>query len=143
MVAEDIADDELAAGLSRDGNDALGIGDGLGQRLLDKDIGAGLHGLNRIVGMGIRPGADGNHIGLERCQRLVVVGEAAGTGQCLRQSALGDVALADADDIEAVDARIGERVAQPHIAEPDGQDPLLRHLLLPSPLLPRHRSTSR
>ena len=89
MVAEDVADNELTAGLARRGDDALGFGDGPGERLLDEDMGAGVHRLDGIVGMGVGPGADGDYVRLEGGERFLVIGEAPGSGQCLWQRALG------------------------------------------------------
>ena len=52
-MAQDVADDELAAGAPRRRDDALGVLDGLGERLLDEDMRAGLHGADGVVGMGV------------------------------------------------------------------------------------------
>ena len=48
----------------------------------------------------------------------------------LRQIALVDAALADADDFEAGNARVGERMAHAHVAEPDDQHLLSAMLYL-------------
>ena len=70
MVAQDVADDDLAAGLARLRRDALGVGDGGGERLLDEDMGAGLHRCDGIVGVAVGVGGDRDEVGLQAGQRL-------------------------------------------------------------------------
>ena len=65
VVAQDVADDDLAAGLARLGGDALGVGGGGGERLLDEDVGAGLHRGDREVGVAVGIGGDRDEVGLQ------------------------------------------------------------------------------
>src|SRR5581483_2713924 len=122
MMAEDVADDDLLLQALRRRDDALGIGDRLGERLLDEDMRPRLHRLHRIVGMGVGPGIDRDHVGFDRGERVLEAGELRSRGEDRRELTPVDVALAEPGDLESVDPRVGERMAHAHVAEPDHQN---------------------
>ena len=130
MLAKDIADDQLALRALRRGDDLLGVGDAVGERLLDEHMRARLHRLDGEIGVRVGQRVDRDDVGLQLGERLLEVVERLRLGERWRQLPVGDPALADADDLESGNARIGERVAHPHIAEPDDQHSL-GHLSLP------------
>ena len=43
----------------------LGVGDGLGERLFHEHVGAGLHRLDGVVGVGVGHRVDRHHVGLQ------------------------------------------------------------------------------
>ena len=65
VVAQDVADYHLAAGRLALGRDALGVGDGRRERLLDEDVGAGLHRRDGIVGVAVGVGRDRDQVGFQ------------------------------------------------------------------------------
>ena len=72
-MAQDVADDQLAAVGLGGRDDALGVGDGRRQRLLDEDVAAGLQRRDRVVGMAVRIGVDRDEVGLLVAQRVLEV----------------------------------------------------------------------
>ena len=132
VVAQDIADDELAAGAPGRRHHPLGIGDRIGDRLLEEDVRSCFHRLDGEIRMGIRQGIDGDDIGLEGGQRRRKIGEAGGLGQGRRKLPARDAALAEADHLETGDSRIGQGMGEAHAAETDHQDPLLFHSVTPA-----------
>ena len=131
VVAQDIADDELALVLLGGGDDASRVFDGGRQGLFDKDMGAGLDGGDGIVGMGIGVGGDRDHIGLELGQGCRKVMPQRIGRQLFRQGRGG--AVDQADDLEAGMGVIGDGVALAHLAEADNQnlEGGMRHSLAP------------
>ena len=104
------------------GDDPLRVGDRFGDRLLEEHVRARLHRLDRVLGVGVRHGVDRDDVRLQRAQRVVERGEPAGAGERLGHGARADPAGAQAGDLEAVDARVGERVAHAHVAEADDEN---------------------
>ena len=123
MMAEDVADHELlrrcAARRRRRARASATVS---ASGFSTKTCAPASIALDRVVGVGVGQVLIETTSGFSLGQRLVEVGEALRAGERLRQLALGDAALADADDLEAVDARIGERMAHAHVAEPDDEN---------------------
>ena len=143
MLAKDIADHQFAlCALSR-GDDLLGAGDAVGERLFDKYIRARLHGLDGEIGMRVRQRIDRDDVGLELRERFLEAVERLRPGELGRQLPVGDPALAQAGDLESRDAGVSEGVTHPHIAEPDHKHSLGHLLFLCcSPWRPSMRTTS-
>ncbi len=80
--------------------------------------------------MRVGPCVDRHDIRLQRCKGLFVCGEARTAGERLGQLPLGDPPLADANDIEAVDAGVSKGMAHAHIAETYDKHSLVGHWLL-------------
>ena len=128
MNPQDIADHQLQALGLGEGRDVLGLRHRLGQRLLDEHVCARLQRHAGIGGMGVGPGVDRHGIGLQRGQRLRIVVELRHAREFRRQLfALGNVAAAQARDLEAIDRLVGPRMAQPHVAQPHDQHANVRH----------------
>ena len=76
-MAQDVADHHLAAGLAGLGGDAFCVGDRGGERLLDEDMGAGLHRQAGVIRVAVGIGGDAGEVGLQSCESL---GEVGGEG---------------------------------------------------------------
>ena len=75
MNAEDVADDELFSCLLGQIDDLAGLGDGVGQRLLEEHVTAGGERLTGVVGMGVGIGVDRDRIGLRGRESFLVIRE--------------------------------------------------------------------
>ena len=145
MLAQDVADDELALRALRGLDDLLGVGDIVGERLLDEHMRARLHRLDGEIGVGVRQRIDRDDVGLQFGQRLLEVGELLRVRERRRQFAVSNPPLADTDHLVTRNAGITERVAHPHIAKSDDKNSLGHLFASPSvfssPLsCPRKRS---
>ena len=120
-MAQDVADDQLAAIRLGRGDDALGIGDGGRQRLFDEDMRARLQRHDRVVGVAVGIGVDRDDVRLLVAQR-VLEGAADARSPTCRRAASTSERLTSADDLEARIVVIGERVAAAHVAEAGDDD---------------------
>ena len=75
---------------------------------------------------------DRDNVWFQLRQGLLVIGEAFGALQRFRQLLVGNPARADADHLVIRDARVGERMRHPHVAEPDDENPFPFHAFLRS-----------
>ena len=108
MDTKDISDDKLAVEGARGIDHALRVRRRLGERLLDKNVGARFDGAQRIGRVRVRVGVDRHDIGTDFGEGRIKIGEA-------RQVAPGrwqirarfDRARAEAGKLEPVQSRIG------------------------------------
>ena len=81
MLAKDIADHELALRALSRGDDLLGVGDAVGERLFDENIRTRLHRLDGEIGVRVRQRVDRDDVGLEFGERLLEVVERLRLGE--------------------------------------------------------------
>ena len=116
--AQDVADDQLLAGLARLVHHRLGAVHGGGERLFDEDVGAGVEGLEAELLVGVRVGVDRDRVGAALGQRLVDVLVARQRRELGGQVvAPADSPAAQPDELEAIDLLVSECVAEPHVAD--------------------------
>ena len=85
---------------------------------------AGFHGFDGEIRVSVGQGVDGDDVRFQFGERLLEVREFLRARERVRQFAVGDVALADPDDFEAGNARIGQGMAHAHVAEADDENSL-------------------
>ena len=124
VVAEDIADDDLALRGLGFGDDLLGRGDGDRERLLDEHVATGLERGDGVFGVGVRVAGDRDRVGLGRLERGMEVGvfgvAAAELGVEPRAGFGG--AGDQADDPETGQLMVSEGVRTAHVAGADTKD---------------------
>ena len=107
---------------ARRGDDAFCVLHRLGDRLFHEDVRARLEGADGVVGMRVGPGVDRDDVGLQRLERLPVIGKARHVRPAFRQvGALGDAPGAEPRELEPVDLVVGAGVRGAHIADSDHQ----------------------
>ncbi len=120
MVAQDVADGELALQPDRGVDDAPRIGHGGGERLLDEDMGARFHRRTGKVGMAVGIGGDHRHVRPRPLKSLVEVIEERTGFQLVRQR--HGRTVHQRHDLRVRMVVVGERMAQPHVAETGDQN---------------------
>ncbi len=124
MVAQDIANHELASGARGGLDHALGVGDGFGEGFLDEHVRPRLHRGDREAGVRVGQRVDRHDIGLRGGERGVECREAGGILEVGRQRQPADAARAQPRDRESRDLRIRRGMAAAHRAEADDEDAL-------------------
>ena len=84
MVAEDVADDQLAVGGEGLGHDAFGIGHRLGEWFFDKNVATGIESGLSVGGVRVWIGGDGNGVRLGNIQGFQKIAEFRVTAAKLR-----------------------------------------------------------
>ena len=119
---EDIADHQLFIGGFRHVDNLLRIGDVCRQRLLGKNMAARIERLAAEIRMGVGVGVDRDDVRLGFGQGLAEIGELGISAEFLRQLlAVMNAGAAQADEFEAVNLMIGQRMAPSHIADAEHQ----------------------
>jgi hypothetical protein len=75
VMAEDVADHELAIRCLRLRDDPLGSIDRFREWLFDENMTTGIEGGLGVIRMGVRIGGDRNRVGLRIPERLIEIGE--------------------------------------------------------------------
>jgi hypothetical protein len=120
MVAQDVADHQLARRLLRGGDGRARRLDGQCQRLLDEYMGTGLHRLDRQFDVAIGIGVDRHHVGFQS-EAGFETGDVFVMGQLFRQ--FDFAAVEQGNHFEGRVGVIGQRMRLAHLTEAGDEDP--------------------
>ena len=93
--------------------------------------------------MGVRPRIDGNDIGPQSLEGLFELVELPDAAQWKGELHVLNIAGAEADDLEAVDAPIGQGMRQAHVAEAHDQNLFVAHNVFSSRVRSVHAEPGR
>ena len=121
--AQDVAHHHLEPLRGRQLHELLGLLVGLGQRLLDEDVAAGLEGRLAEVVVGVRVGVDRDRVRPGGLDGLPSVPEGRDPAELLAQGlAAGRAAADQPHQLERFEGLVGARVGGAHVAAADDED---------------------